>query len=118
MKKKSSVNNFVTKTQLKTELKVFKKELKKELNVDFDKRFDIAEQVLREEIRQSVAESEQRLSEQLSAATDKILTHIDPFVKEVRDSHDEREVVADQISKLRDRVDLHDEKFEQLKHSG
>ena len=101
----------VTQGSLKKELKV----LENRLNKKFDDRFNIAEGILRTEIKTSVGEAEQKLGEKLTAATDKILTHIDPFVKEVRDSHEERAIVAHQISELRDRVDDHEDQIKQLK---
>jgi len=119
MKKKNNSSNVVTTPVLKKELKRVKKELKQELTHELgtyiDKRMDITESVLRAEIRISIGEAEERLGEKLSKATDTILTHIDPFVKEVRDSHEERAIVAHQVSELRDRVDDHEEQIRQLK---
>lgn len=118
MKKKGISTNVVTTPVLRRELTKVKKELKQELKQELgehiDKRIDVAERVLREEIRVSVQEAEEKLGEKLSKATDTILTHIDPFVKEVRDSHDERAIVANQIAEFRDRVDDHGERVKQL----
>ena len=98
MRKKRTSSNVVTTPVLRRELTRMKGELKRELKTDLtgyiDKRIDMAERVFRAEIQTSVGEAEERLGEKLSQATDKILTHIDPFVKEVRDSHEERAIVA------------------------
>lgn len=115
MKKKKDSLDIVTKGFFQKELKKELKSSEKKLNKNFDDRFTIAERVLKEEIRITIEEAEERLGEKLSQATDKILTHIDPFVKEVRDSFEERAVLANQISELRDRVDDHDEQIKQLK---
>ena len=111
MKTKNNPNGSMTKNHLKKELTAFEGRLNKK----FDKRFDIAEQVLRAEIQTSVSEAKEELKGFITEATDKILTRIDPFVKEVRDSHEERSILTNQISELRVRVDDHDEQLKQLK---
>lgn len=111
MKKKRKRSDLVTQVSLKKELKVLENRLHKK----FDDRFNLAERILSAEIKTSLNEAEQRLEEKLTQATDKILTRIDPFVKEVRDSYEERSILANQISELRVRVDNHEEQIKQLK---
>ena len=43
-----------------------------------------------------------------------IFDKLDAFVKEVRDSHEERSILANQIAEVRDRVDDHNERIIKL----
>lgn len=114
MKKKTYSNNLITKPYLKRELKREIYSLEKRLDKKFDRRFDLTERVLRAEIATSVSETKEELKEYVSQATDKILTRIDPVLKEVLASREERTIVAHQVSELRDQADNHEERIEKL----
>lgn len=114
MRKKKAAIKIVTTSHLKKELQRLRKDLGKDVEKRVARSVDIAEKSLRLEIIASTLNARQRLEEKLSAATDKILTRVDPFVKEVRDSFEERSIVANQIADVREKVDNHEERIERL----
>ncbi len=99
--KTTKSSNLVTKAFFKRELK---QELDQELRI-FEIRIDIKLDDLRREI-----------DDNAKKYRDEILTALDPTVKELKDAHEERTIVAHQVAEVRDSVDDHEQRITRLEN--
>jgi len=121
----SPTNNLVTKDFFKNEMKsfvtkdFFKNEMRKFVTKDFFKneikRFEkIFRQSIGLDIDLKIRESEERVEEKAQKRQSQLLNKLDDFLKEVRDSREERVTAGKQLSdheqrleKLEDTVFVH-----------
>lgn len=119
MKKKStnSVNGVVTKGVLKKELKSFESRLERRMDKKFATKNELKDEIdrLENRVKLMVDQLERNIDEKNKKYRDEFLTDIDPILKEVLASREERTIIAHQVSELRDRVDEHEVKIKQLK---
>lgn len=115
MKKKStnSANGVVTKGVLKKELKSLESRMDKKFATKNELKDEIDR--LENRVKLMLDQLERNIDEKNKKYRDDFLTDIDPILKEVLASREERTIIAHQVSELRDRVDEHEEKIKQLK---
>ncbi|MBI2036359.1 hypothetical protein HYT17_01910 [Candidatus Microgenomates bacterium] len=114
---------FATKNELKNELKGLESRLENRMDKKFATKKDLktTEINLRDEmdrlenrVRLMIDQLERNIDEKNKKYRDEFLTAIDPILKEVLASREERVIIAHQVAELRDRVDEHEEKLKHL----
>lgn len=107
MKKKNNESEIVTKGFFKRELK---RELTRELQ-NFEERMDVK---IDAKMELKFNSFQGKIEQMLITFRSEIFSKIDSFVKEIRNSHEERAIVSNQVSDLRDRVDEHEVRIQKL----
>jgi outer membrane murein-binding lipoprotein Lpp len=79
------------------------KELKQRIDT-LDKKIDQREMSLLAEIRLTANETKEDMRQEFSTRIDKLYNHMDAFIKEIRDSRDERTVVGHRLKNHDDRL--------------
>jgi hypothetical protein len=104
MKTQSDNSKLVTKTILKKELKKELKKFETRFEKKIDHKIEITEKVLRAEIRITAEETKKDIKEEIGGKIDKLYSHVDHFLKEIKDSRAERIVIGHQLKNHDNRI--------------
>lgn len=102
--------------ELKGDIKTVKDELKGDIK-ELDDKIEKVEKSLRLDIQFSIKETEERLDDKARQYRDQILTKMDKFMGEIKDSREERILVAEKQTEHTDQIERLEKDVDKLKSS-
>ena len=120
MKQKSNDSSILTRTELKNALKDYptKKDLKNELK-KFATKDDLtnSQNAFRQEMRYEFSMMKEEVRQEMSQFTNRVLTAIDPLLKELETRQQEREMAAAEMREVKADINHLQTRVTKLEHS-